>query len=203
MERTVRLLLCALLVCLVPSLALPASGDPSPEQVKRAQAYFQAGRAFYRAAQYEEAIRQFETGYAIVPKAEFLLNIGQAERRLYRPEKARAALLRYLAEAAPNAPNRADAKELLDEVEHALAIAAQPSPTPAPQIAAEPSPAPVVAVVAPPPPTAKKTTRSGIRRYWWLIPVTLVVAGGVSVGLYFGLRPSDPCAGVAACIKGN
>jgi hypothetical protein len=194
--------LCVLLLSLVASLA---RGEvPSAEKVKRAQAYFQAGRAFYQAAQFEEAIHQFEAGYAIVPKAEFLLNIGQAERRLFRPERARTALLRYLAEASPDAPNRAEAKELLSEVEHALAIAQPssiPAPTPAPVAVAAPSPAPVlVSVTKTPSPPPKK---SGIRRLWWLIPVTAVVVAGVSVGLYFGLRPGDPCSGVAACIQGR
>src|SRR3954452_3835806 len=54
---------------------------PDPTSA-RAQARFAAGTVLYNAADYRGAITEFEAGFAIAPRPAFLVNIGQAWRKL-------------------------------------------------------------------------------------------------------------------------
>jgi tetratricopeptide (TPR) repeat protein len=76
---------------------------------------FDAGRASFDDGKYDEAIAQWEQGYAKRPSAVFLYNIGQAHRAAGRKEEARAALEKYLTEA-PDTPHRATVEKMLKEL---------------------------------------------------------------------------------------
>jgi hypothetical protein len=111
---------------------------------------------------------------------------------------------RWLNDAPENDPERKQAEDILREIERKLAA----PPPDAPATASGPegtrtgeTPPPLIT----PAPTTlhaeAPARRPWLKRNWWLIPVSLVVAGAaVGVGVYFGTR-NDPCAGnnVIAC----
>ena len=76
---------------------------------------FDAGRASFEAGKTDEAIAQWEAGYAKRPSAVFLYNIGQAHRAAGRKAEAKTYLERYLAEA-PDTPHRATVEKMLKEL---------------------------------------------------------------------------------------
>jgi hypothetical protein len=142
-------------------VVLPARADPNEE---RAHELFGSGRAHYQAGHYREALRDFEAGYALVPRPTFLLNMGQAYRQLLDVVHAREKYVAFLAKAPVDDPARPQVEELLREIDRSTALA--------------------VATAAPPPPK-----RSFVRRHWWIFPTTAVVLAGVGVGIYFAVRP--------------
>lgn len=198
-------------LAVVALLAGAARAQTADDTLSRARAHFEAGRALYQLGNYTEAVREFSAGYQLVPRPQFLLNLGQCYRKLDDLPKARDMYRRYLHEAAANDPERPQAQQILDEIERRLAApkpappppaAPAPAPTVAPSPAAPaPAPAPAASsahspaamVVASAPPPEKKPF---IKRNWWIIPVGAVVVGvGVGLGVYYGTRPADPCSG--------
>src|SRR5438132_61650 len=89
-----------------------AQGD---EGVRRARAHFEVGLGMYNLGNYREALKEFAAGYQLTHKPKFLVNMGQAYRRLNELDSARGMYNRYLAEAAPNDPDRAQVLRLLTE----------------------------------------------------------------------------------------
>jgi hypothetical protein len=170
------------------------------EDDRRARAHFEAGRALYSLANYEEALREFVAGYQVIPKPKFLLNMAQTYRKLGRLEEARGMYLRYLDEETPveREQARANVQALVHEIDQQLAMRPKVAPKAvpittaeapkAPEVAPTPTVTQPVAVTAPAPPK-----KSFVRRHWWIIPTTLVVAAGVAVGIYFGVRPTVDC----------
>jgi tetratricopeptide (TPR) repeat protein len=181
-------------------VAVVASAEP--DVVKRAQTHFRAGKTLYDLGQYPDAIREFAAGYALVPKPEFLLNLGQAYRRAHDLPQAREMFLRYLEKAPPNAPERGQVRDTLRELDAELEKAPPAPPPAAPPatdrpveaVAAEPrltpgaAPEPVVPeVVESPSPT---------RHLVWAVPLAVAVAVGIGVGVWAATRsPPDACAG--------
>jgi hypothetical protein len=185
----------SLALLLIVVTAVPVRAEES-EIEKRAHAHYEAGRALYSLGNYEEALREFLSGYQIVPRPKFLLNLAQTFRKLDRLAEARGMYLRYLdEETAPDRDiQRPKVMALVHEIDQELAARPPRPPPPAPpapqQVEAAPSAAaPPATVTATPPPK-----KSFIRRHWWIIPTTLVVAGGVAVGIYFGVRPTVNCS---------
>ncbi len=175
-----------------------AEDDP----VTRARTHFEAGRALYRVGNYAEALRQFQAGYQLAPRPLFLLNIGQCHRKLDDLPQARTALQRFLDEAPADAPERAQVRELLADVEREISTRPpkpEPRPEPAPPSLVQPAPAAAVSVRAAP--AARK--KSAARHLAWIIPVALVVAGAAVVGGVLGSAPTRTgCgdSGVIGCI---
>jgi hypothetical protein len=190
MMRAVALVAC-LLVAALPAAAQEVGPDA------RARAHFEAGRAFYSIGNYEEALREFLTGYQIVPKPKFLLNIAQSYRKMGQLANARAMCLRYLAEESPEERARFadEVNRLMHEIDEALANKETPPPVAPPATLvvprAAPAPSPVIVRLDAPAPPPKK---SFMRRHWWIVPVSAVVAVGVAVGVYFGTRPGVDCS---------
>lgn len=112
-----------------------------------AKALYAQGKQAFEGGRTTEALADFEAAYAKKALPGFLFNIGLCHRTLKNHGKAVDALERYL-RALPNAPNRVEAENMLDE-ERALAAAATASPPAAPT---GPAPPPPPAVVPPPPP---------------------------------------------------
>ncbi|MCA1665338.1 MAG: tetratricopeptide repeat protein [Myxococcales bacterium] len=191
----------------------------------RARAHYEVGLGMYHLGNYRDAVREFTAGYDLSPRPEFLINLGQAYRKLHEIDRAREMFRQYLARAPADAPDRPQVRGLLAEVEAERASAAEALPTAAPPTGAPPAPAPATA--APPtaapapaeaaaaavlPPalasssdaTVATTSRShGLRRWWWTIPVGVAVAGAaVGVTLYFTLRsPQVACSSATiACV---
>jgi tetratricopeptide (TPR) repeat protein len=135
-------------VTLLALLALGAgtAWAQSEDPVARARTHFEAGRALYQLGNYTEAAREFAAGYELVPKPQFLLNLGQCYRKLDQLEQARNMYQRYLTDAPASDPERPQAEQILDEIERQIA---------ARQANAPPPPAPA--------PPARRTTRTATR----------------------------------------
>jgi tetratricopeptide (TPR) repeat protein len=165
------------------------------DQLKRARAHFEAGRALYHAGSYNDAIQQWLAGYEAVPLPNFLLNLGQAYRRIGALPRAREMYRRFLDEAPPDAPERATVTRLLGEIERLL-VESQPSPEPTPEPTVAPSPTPQAMPLVAATPTETKQPHF-LRRHWWIFPAAAIVIVGVTLASYYGTRSdsvscSDP-----------
>jgi tetratricopeptide (TPR) repeat protein len=188
--RSVVLLVAALLLGLVA----PAAADPSEEDLRRARAYFEAGRALYSLGRYDDALKEFTAGYQLAPRPLFLINLGQSYRRLGRNDEAIAMYRRFMAEAPPNDPNRAEVERVVAELTNAPAAPPQ-SPAVVPRATAPAAPqerAPAVVAAAPTP-----GRPAFARRHWWIFPLAGVVVAGLAVGIYFAARPAGLNCGAA------
>jgi len=167
-----------------------ADGAPPTSDLERARAHYEAGRALYGLGNFDDALREFTSGYQLSHKPLFLLNLGQAYRKLNKLEKARDTYEKFLREAAPDDGYRAEAQRLLADVRQQLLV----QPVPPPPILVMP------AVVTPTVVAVHKPNR----RLWWILPATVVVGVGLGVGLYFGLRPQLDCGSVGlGCVARN
>lgn len=162
--------LTCMLSLAVLTLVLSAPATESDE-VARAKTHFQAGKTHYELGRYSEAIREFAAGYALSPRPEFLINLGQA----YRASGDRASALdmyeRYLEKAPANAKARDQVQQIVETLRGELeAEKAKAPPADAPvKTELTPQPAPAV-VVAPEPPSSAR------------IIVPVVIGGAVLVG---------------------
>jgi tetratricopeptide (TPR) repeat protein len=171
-----RLRAAFLLLALLPATARAA---PIEDAMERARAHYEAGRALFSLGSYQEALREFTAGYQLAGKPRFLVNLGQTYRKLGQLEEARAMYRRFLDQVPRDDPDRTAVLTLLGEVEREMLL------HPVRQTVA-PSPSPVVVVAI---------KKPFIRRHWWIVPTVVVVAAGVAVGIYFGVRASQPdCA---------
>jgi tetratricopeptide (TPR) repeat protein len=79
--------------------------------------HFEAGTDDYAAGRYEEAIRRFQAGYALVPRPNFLVNIGQAYRKLGNLVRAKEAYVAYVRALPEKGALRDQALQVLAEIE--------------------------------------------------------------------------------------
>ncbi len=146
-----RLLGGALLAATIPlttlaeqreALAQPGGqSPPSPADVAKAKALFEAGGRAYDRAQYDVALQAFQQAYDIVPKDGLLFSIAQTHRRLFtttggapHKERAVAAYRRYV-ERAKTGARVSDAVRALEELGATSSTSSPEGP---------PEPAPVV-----------------------------------------------------------
>ncbi|HUS66695.1 MAG TPA: tetratricopeptide repeat protein [Kofleriaceae bacterium] len=176
---------------------LAGAAGAEPDREERARAHFEAGRVQYNLGDYTGAVREFAEGYRLVPRPQFLVNLGQAYRRLGQLERAREMYDRYLADAPPGDKARAQVRVLIEEIERELTPA-----TTAPEPAAQPeegtaTPAPRVVAAAPP---ARRAPFW--RRHWWIFPVVGVAAIGLGLGIGLGVRAqgADDCGSSFGCL---
>ena len=100
-----------------PPPASPAP-DPTTERIlAEARVHFEAGTDHYAAGRYEEAIRRFQAGYALVPRPNFLVNIGQAYRKLGNLVRAKEAYVAYVRALPEKSAFRDQALQVLAEIE--------------------------------------------------------------------------------------
>jgi tetratricopeptide (TPR) repeat protein len=183
----------------------------SDDAVARARSHFEAGRAMYNLQQYTDAIREFSAGYQLVPRPQFLVNLGQCYDRLADGssdltakrealEHARDMYNKFLADAPPHDVLRAQVTPIVATLDQKLAALAPAPRRPEPAVV-EPVPATVTPAVVGPivvaPADNQPKKKSGIARFWWIIPVAAVVVAGVAVGAYFGTRSTGPNCGSA------
>jgi tetratricopeptide (TPR) repeat protein len=157
------------------------------ERAGSARAHFTAGSQHYAEGRYEEALHEFRAGFALSGRVRFKINMGQCYRQLHDLRHAKEMYQDYLATAPESSSERLPVLELVAELDRELEK----------QRALEKKAVPVTLIApAVAPPVPKK---SGIRRYWWTIPVTLGLTGiAVGVGAYFG---EHPCAGTPNCVE--
>lgn len=170
-----------------------------PDKVKAKEAYEKATR-FYNVGRYAEAIEEYQNVYLITADAAMLVNIAQAYRLSEQLPEAARFYKRYLSTAPADAPGRAFAEKRLAEVEKLIEdrkkTGGAPPPANAPPTVA---PGPVAPALAPGPPTAPPAVSAAppapaavpsvppagpgpipvAERPSRVLPVTLLVAGGV------------------------
>jgi tetratricopeptide (TPR) repeat protein len=162
-----------------------------------ARQHFELGRALFKQGRYQQALKEFESGYQMVPKPQFLLNMGQAHRHLGEFDEAARMYERFLAEAPSDDPDRPAVNDLLAEVRRELDKRKPPPQTSEPKIAIEPKIAPEkidqpALVVTPPPPEKKKSRTPLIVG----VVVGVVAAGALAIGLGVGLtQTKSACSG--------
>ncbi|HEX9103874.1 MAG TPA: hypothetical protein VF997_16800 [Polyangia bacterium] len=178
------------LIVLLLALAAATSARATPSQEELARSHFVAGEEEYARGRWHEALHEFQLGYALSPRPEFLINFAQVYRRLGDYDAATRECQRYLATAPPS-DLAAQAQRLLEQIREEQAKAPPPPappPPPLPKTATPPAVATpaILASPSPPPPKKKRT---------WIAPVVvssvLVVAAAVTIGLVFGLPPRD------------
>jgi tetratricopeptide (TPR) repeat protein len=172
----------ALVLLATLALAASARAQAGDDALTRARGHFEVGQGLYRLGEYRGALKEFAAGYELSPRPQFLINMGQAYRRLGELERARELFLKFLLEAPPADPERAAVQELVVEVTRAIERAPPPPGETATAIVPA-AHAPVVTSEQPP------QRRTRLRHLYWAIPLGLVVGVGLGVGLYFGLRP--------------
>jgi tetratricopeptide (TPR) repeat protein len=109
----------ALAAAEVDAAAAPGTKrDPNTERIlAEARVHFEAGTDDYAAGRYEEAIRRFQAGYALVPRPNFLVNIGQAYRKLGDLVRAKEAYVAYVRALPEKSALRDQALQVLAEIE--------------------------------------------------------------------------------------
>jgi tetratricopeptide (TPR) repeat protein len=182
-------------------LAAAASTDESAE----AKVHFQAGSTHYQLKQYSEAIREFAAGYALSPRPEFLINLGQAYRGAGDLPQALNMFKQYLEKAPANAKPRAQVEQLVRQLEQQIKDEAEQKPP------AKPADAPLKEEAAPtlvpiasaPEAVAAPAQESHTSPLVWIIPVAaaVVVAAGVAVAVALSNSgPSCSGAGSLGCV---
>jgi hypothetical protein len=186
-----------LLLLVIPCVAV-AGGQPQPTGDKQPAAlgkmHFERGLQLYRAGKFADAIGEFESGYAVLPRPAFLLNIAQAWRKLGDVGWARLYYQRFVDQADPDDPARAQAQASLarlngpEPVPRPAPRPLEPTP-PAVEPTPPPEPAPPPAVVTPTPAPPKVDDRPPPRRSrtaGWA-GVALAAAGVGAIGAGAGL----------------
>jgi tetratricopeptide (TPR) repeat protein len=102
--------------------AAPARGPRLPEEdnaqlVEQAKRYFASGNEHYAAGRYREAIRDFQAGYALVPRPNFLVNLGQSYRQVGDLVRAKDAYVSYVRALPHDSTLRDQALQVLAEIE--------------------------------------------------------------------------------------
>ena len=190
-----------LLLALVCSFAANASARP--ETPARGKAHLERGLQLYRDGMYQQAIAEFESGYAALPRPAFLLNIAQAYRKLNQLERARNYYQQFALKTTRSDPARAQALAIADKIDAQLraqaaeaAHAPQP-PTREPEVA-PPATATATPIAAPPttgtvaspfeaPPAAEAPPRAPNSRTPGWAGVGLIAGGVAVLGVGLGL----------------
>jgi tetratricopeptide (TPR) repeat protein len=197
--------MCARPILLLLALAAaPALAD----NLEAAKAHFRAGDALYQVGRYSEAAREFTLGYELAPRPQFLLNLGQAYRRMGDLPRAALEFERYLNATPASDPRRAEVQQMIDEL-HAAPPPPEPSPSPSPEPPAVSFhvgevmpllvPRALAAAQSPSPPPRK----SFVRRHWWIFPVAAVVVGAaIGLGVHYGTPSTNhfDCSSTIACV---
>src|SRR5205814_7110369 len=121
-----------------------------PSQEGLARSHYVAGEEEYARGRWKEALHEFQIGYALSPRPEFLINFAQVYRKLGDFDRAIAECERYLA-TGPEASLAAPAQRLLQQLreEKARVPNSTPPPAPPPPTATATAPTPALATTAP------------------------------------------------------
>src|ERR1700742_4044468 len=105
----------------------------SQDDVMRAKTHYEAGHALYNLGNYTEAQREFAAGYQLVARPGFLLHLGQCARKLGNLQHAKEMYQRFLSAIPDKDPQRAEATQVLAELDKQLAEQPVPPPPPEPK----------------------------------------------------------------------
>jgi tetratricopeptide (TPR) repeat protein len=143
-----------------------AAPDPATARIfAQARVHFDAGTDHYAAGRYEDAIRSFQAGYSLVPRPSFLVNIGQAYRKLGNLVRAKEAYVAYVRALPENSAIRDQALQVLAEIEVQLHDGTESSMRTelAPRLESDaPAPAAAAPALVSPPPPPRTATWTGV-----------------------------------------
>jgi tetratricopeptide (TPR) repeat protein len=176
-------------------LALALAGPVSSDAAREAADLAHRSELEYDLGHAEEALHDLERAYLLDPRPGLLFNLGQAQRMLKHWEQAATAYRSYL-RRRPDAANREEVLQLIEEMMEQAAVAPEPRPqssAPAPRAAvpsqatpptAAPAPArtvpPLRAEPAPAAAVEAPGETSGGSAWPWIFGATALVAAGVS-----------------------
>jgi tetratricopeptide (TPR) repeat protein len=207
----------ALAVVLLLAAPALAQTPGSAEAKAKAKDHYRSGGSHYDLGEFADALNEFKEAYRLYEEPTFLFNIGQCHRQLGQKEPAIRFFKVYLSKS-PNAPNKADVRDMISKLEVALAEERksqsgkpqgtieppdshvtepkpEAKPEPKPEVAPEAKPEPKPEVkpeVKPQPVVVEKAPEKPVYKKWWLwTAVGVVVAVGVGVGLGVGLSSSN------------
>ncbi|MEZ4462789.1 MAG: hypothetical protein R3E66_24295 [bacterium] len=83
-----RVLLITALLLAFPAVVV--GQEPSADVVEAVQKHFETGAAFYFEQKYDEAIKEFQSGYSLYPDPIFLYNISMAHGKMGRVDQSLA-----------------------------------------------------------------------------------------------------------------
>ena len=108
-------------------------GQAERRERNTAESHYQRGMKAYTLGKFPEAIEEFEKAYELRSEPIFLYNIAQSHRQNNSPQRAIFFYRRYL-EAEPQAKNRADIEQRIQDLQANLngkpENAAEPAPVP-------------------------------------------------------------------------
>ncbi len=199
------------------AVAFVALGDARADEksdMKKAREHYNRGEKAFTAGRFEEAYKEFEAGYAVMPRPAFLLNMAHSERKRGEVRNARALYRKFLV-TDPQSKYRAEVEEVLAQLDAVIAAEepAASSPTSSPTTLAPPpagaappalvtppapeAPPPVALQPAAPPPRpaldlaaqpdeprAEPSRRPVYQRWWFWAAVGGVVAAGAGSALF-------------------
>ena len=110
-----------LAVTLAASQAAAQQTAPDAATVAEARYHYARGAESFRAGRFAEAIEEFDAAYALGPHPTVLYSLAQAHERLRHVPDAIRYYERYLADAPPDAPHRAEVNETLRSLRALLA----------------------------------------------------------------------------------
>lgn len=151
------------------------AAQAAPEARREARVLTESAEADYREGRFESAAVGYERAYELVPAPQLLFNIGQCQRKLGRPARAKTFFEAYL-RARPDAPQRIVVEQLIAEADAQLreheAISAHRAASRAPPSSGAPR-----VVTAPSPVDDEQPLL--VERWWFWAGVGVVTAGGV------------------------
>jgi tetratricopeptide (TPR) repeat protein len=139
----------------------PRGVQAAPVRTERAaKTHFAEGQKLFAEGRYEEALAEFEAGYAAVPLPGFLIDIGQCQRKLGNTAEAREAYDSFL-DKAPDSPVAPEVRRFIRELPQRPSYDERTRDEPASTAEVAPPPSsvapparPAPAVEAPPAPAA-------------------------------------------------
>ena len=175
----------------------PAQAETA-KLVEQARAHFEAGNQHYAAGRYLESIREFQAGYALVPRPNFLVNLGQAYRKLGDLNRAKESYVAYVRALPNNSALRDQALQVLAEIEVQLQEQKGSTPGPPPEETRVDPP------VATPAPAAELPARDTAGKTNYL---AMGVAGAglalAGTGLVFQLRAKNASDKLSSLQRGE
>lgn len=96
--------------CMLAALAGSVVAQPARADRAKAASHFKQGQLYFKSADYERAITEYQTAYALTHEPLLLFNIALCNDRAQRPDKALEEFQRYL-DLAPDGEVAEEARE--------------------------------------------------------------------------------------------
>ena len=100
--------------------ARPPDGAAASDDARPGRVRFEMAETKFNLGRFEEAAVDYQAAYEAEPLPAFLFNIGQCYRNLGNYERAQFYFRRYV-QLDPRSPNRADAEQLIAEMDRMAA----------------------------------------------------------------------------------